>query len=265
MSRFIAVGDLPAFAGRIVDCRFALMDERAGTEAYAAGHIPGAVHLDLARDLSGPVAEHGGRHPLPAPASFAATLGSLGIEASTEVLLYDDSNGLFAARAWWMLRSLGYREPRLLDGGYSAWLAAGGEPEVLEPELRPCAPAPVPDHWPGSCRRDELAALQAEGVRLVDAREGPRYRGEIEPIDPVAGHIPGAENRPWKDFVADDGRFRDEDGQRAVWGDLLGATPLVVYCGSGVSACVNLLSLAELGHDEATLYAGSWSDWCTYL
>jgi len=264
MSRFITPAELVTFPGRLLDCRYALLDPEAGARAYAEGHIPGARYLDLHRDLSGPVREHGGRHPLPDPAAFARTLAALGIDAGTDTVLYDDSQGLFAARAWWMMRALGYREPRLLAGGYAAWQAAGAEPETEVPEIAPCAPASVPDTWPGRCVREDLADLQARGARLVDAREGPRYRGDVEPIDPVAGHIPGAENRPWKDFVAEDGTFKSPDAQRAVWGDLLGDAPLVVYCGSGVSACVNLLSLAELDR-EGTLYAGSWSDWCTYL
>lgn len=264
MSRFIAVDQLPAFGGRILDCRFALMDAAAGARAFAEGHVPGARHLDLEQHLSGPKGEHGGRHPLPTPAAFAQVLAQLGIQKDTEVLLYDDSQGLFAARAWWMMRALGYREPQFLAGGYSAWLAAGGEPETIVPDVDPVEPADVRAAWPGRCVREDLADLQAAGARLVDAREGPRYRGEVEPIDPVAGHIPGAENRPWKEFVSDSGALKDPEALKAVWGDLLDGSPLVVYCGSGVSACVNLLALAELGQ-EATLYAGSWSDYCSYL
>lgn len=264
MSRFMPVGDVHAFTGRILDCRFDLMDPEAGVRAFTQGHLPGAHHLDLEGDLSAEKRPHGGRHPLPEPRAFAQTLADHGIDKTSEVLLYDDSRGLFAARAWWMLRALGYREPRLLAGGYSAWLAAGGDPEEAVSQVEAIDPPSVPDAWPGRCARDDLAGLQADGARLVDAREAPRYRGDVEPIDPVAGHIPGAENRPWKDFIADDGALKDPEALAAVWGDLLDGAPLVVYCGSGVSACVNLLALAELDR-EATLYAGSWSDYCSYL
>jgi thiosulfate/3-mercaptopyruvate sulfurtransferase len=164
-----------------------------------------------------------------------------------------------------MLRALGFPEPRLLAGGYAAWLAAGGEPTRERTEPASVAIAPVPPAWPGTCVREDLADLQARGGALVDARDAPRYRGDVEPIDPVAGHIPGALNRPWQAFVGEDGAFREVAELRSLWGDLAEVRPLVVYCGSGVSACVNLLALAELGRDDALLYAGSWSDWCSYL
>ncbi|MDP5053614.1 MAG: rhodanese-like domain-containing protein, partial [Congregibacter sp.] len=232
---------------------------------YFRGHIPRARYLDLARDMSGDLGVHGGRHPLPAPRAFASVLASMGIGPTTEVLLYDDSRYVFAARCWWMMRSLGYREPRLLSGGYAAWMALGKTPET---EVSVAAAAPVPDvpqQWPGCCDREQLAILQGQSALLVDAREGPRYRGEHEPIDPVAGHIPGAINLPWQSFSDESATFIDLAAQRACWGDTLDRRPLVVYCGSGVSACVNLLSLAMLGRDDAYLYGGSWSDWCSYL
>ncbi|MEM1188653.1 MAG: sulfurtransferase [Pseudomonadota bacterium] len=265
MSRFIRAGEVQAFEGRILDCRFSLADSGAGRVAYLEGHVPGAHFLDLATQMSAPVAEHGGRHPLPSPANFARVLADYGVGQSTQVLLYDDSDGLFAARAWWMLRALGYVEPLILAGGYAAWLALGAEPETGAGNAEPCAAAEVPAQWPGCFDREALADRQAEGALLVDAREGPRYRGEVEPIDPVAGHIPGAVNLPWKEFVDAETGIRSPAQLRETWGELLEADELIVYCGSGVSACVNLLSLAELGYDGARLYAGSWSDWCSYL
>ena len=265
MSRFISASEAASFEGRILDCRFSLADGDAGREAYLEGHIPRASHLDLATQMSAPVAEHGGRHPLPLPADFAGALAAYGIDRATTVLLYDDSEGLFAARAWWMLRALGYAEPRILAGGYAAWLSLGMEPETGAGSATPVEAPAVPAEWPGCFDRDALADRQAEGALLVDAREAPRYRGEVEPIDPVAGHIPGAVNLPWKDLVdANDGVLSLAQ-QREAWGELLEADELIVYCGSGVSACVNLLSLAELGRDDARLYPGSWSDWCSYL
>jgi thiosulfate/3-mercaptopyruvate sulfurtransferase len=257
--------DVARFEGVIIDCRFDLMNPAAGREVYAAGHLPGALFLDLEEDLSLPRAEHGGRHPLPSPAAFAARLAALGIVADTPVLIYDDSRSVFAARLWWMLRGLGYGPLCILSGGFSAWLRAGGTAVDDVPEPAP-APVPVvPARWPLYCDRSQLRDLQEQGAQLVDAREAVRYRGESEHIDPVAGHIPGADNRPWQALTADDGQLRSESELRALWGDLLAADQLVVYCGSGVSACLNILSLATLGRDDVWLYGGSWSDWCSYL
>jgi thiosulfate/3-mercaptopyruvate sulfurtransferase len=265
MSHFLSADAVADFDGVILDCRFSLADAAAGLGAYENGHLPGAHYLDLNRDMSAPVREYGGRHPLPAPADFAATLAALGIDRSTSVLVYDDSRFVFAARCWWMLRALGYPTPKILNGGYAAWVAAGGEISVLHPTPAPCALPAVPDRWPLCCDRDELLAKRTDGARLVDAREAARYRGEQEPIDPVAGHIPGAENLPWQSFSDEAGIFVDEARLRELWDDRLEARPLVVYCGSGVSACVNILALAQLGRDDVWLYGGSWSDWCSYL
>lgn len=265
MNHFLTADAVAGFDGVILDCRFSLADPAAGYAAYEDGHLPGAHFLDLNRDMSAPVGKHGGRHPLPAPADFAATIAALGIDRHSEVLVYDDSRFVFAARCWWMLRALGYKAPRILDGGYAAWVAAGGEVSGVRPVPTPCSPPPVPEYWPLCCDRDGLLARRTDGARLVDAREAQRYRGEQEPIDPVAGHIPGAENLPWQSFSDPAGRFLDDERLRELWGDLLDAQPLVVYCGSGVSACVNILALAQLGRDDVWLYGGSWSDWCSYL
>jgi len=248
----------------IVDCRFSLADPQAGRDLYRQGHVPGAHYLDLNRDLSGPVGEHGGRHPLPEPPLFAARLAGLGIGPGTDVVAYDDSRLAFAARLWWMMRSLGYKPPRLLNGGYSAFLAAGGQPQTAVPEAQPVEAAPGAT-FAGCCDIDGLRAAREQMALVVDSREEARYQGLEEPIDPVAGHIPGAINRPWQGVTSAGGRVLDDAGQRAHWGDAREAEQLVVYCGSGVTACVNLFSLALLGREDATLYAGSWSDWCTHL
>jgi thiosulfate/3-mercaptopyruvate sulfurtransferase len=248
----------------ILDCRYALTDPDAGRVQYRQGHIPGAYYLDLARDLSGPLGEHGGRHPLPDPLAFAETLGRCGVGPETEVVAYDDSRFAFAARLWWLMRSLGWRPPRLLNGGYQAFLAAGGNPEQQAPLPAELAGGPAAA-FRGYCDIEGLRALQCDGALLVDSREQRRYEGLEEPIDPVAGHIPGAINRPWQEVTGDNGTLRDIEDLREHWGDALDAEELVVYCGSGVTACVNLLSLAALGRDDATLYAGSWSDWCSYM
>ncbi|WP_439101994.1 sulfurtransferase [Congregibacter sp.] len=265
MTGFLKAAEIEGFKGVVLDCRFALNDPAAGRGSYESGHIPGARYLDLAKDMSAPVQEHGGRHPLPDPRVFAQTLAALGIDHSTDVLLYDDSRFVFAARCWWMMRALGYREPLVLSGGYSAWLARGEEPSTAAAPGKTAVAPPVPAAWPGCCDKEQLAELQARSAVLVDAREGQRYRGEHEPIDPVAGHIPGAINLPWQSFSNEQGDFLDAEALRALWGETLGASPLVVYCGSGVSACVNVLSLALLGRDDVWLYGGSWSDWCSYL
>lgn len=249
----------------IVDCRFDLADPEAGWRAYREGHIPGARYLHLNRDLSGPVGEHGGRHPLPRSEDFVRTLAASGIGPETRVVAYDDSRLAFAARLWWMLRSIGYRPPRLLNGGYSAWLEAGGAVERGEGDDTPAAGLPAALAFRQVCSIDQLAGLQGDGALLLDSREAARYRGESEPIDPVAGHIPGAVNHPWQGVTDERGRLRNEADLRAHLGDSLKAEQLVVYCGSGVTACVNLFALACLGRGDALLYAGSWSDWCSYL
>jgi thiosulfate/3-mercaptopyruvate sulfurtransferase len=249
----------------VFDCRFSLLDPGEGERLHRLGHIPGAHYLDLNRDLSGPVGEHGGRHPLPGPAVFAGTLARYGVGPDSEVVAYDDSRLGFAARLWWLMKSLGYRPPRLLNGGYQGYLAAGGRIEQEVPAA-PAAVVPVDAAFSGQCDIHGLRQLQAAGALLVDSREQARYQGLEEPIDPVAGHIPGALNRPWQGVTDERGRVAGEEALRGHWGELLDTEqPLVVYCGSGVTACVNLFSLALLGRDDGTLYAGSWSDWCSYL
>ena len=250
----------------VFDCRFSLQDPNAGRAWYLAGHVPGAHYLDLNTDLSGTAGRHGGRHPLPAPGAFAALLARHGVGRDTEVVAYDDSRFAGASRLWWLLRSLGYRSPRLLDGGYQAFLAAGGEPQQRVPQPQPLTgTAAVAGDFRGCCDIEGLRAAQGAGAWLIDSREERRYQGLEEPIDPVAGHIPGALNRPWQGVTSADGKILDADGLRAHWGDALAADQLVVYCGSGITACVNLFSLALLGREDAMLYAGSWSDWCSHL
>ncbi len=249
----------------VLDCRFSLADPFEGERLYEQGHVHGAWYMDLDRDLAGPVGQHGGRHPLPDPVAFANRLAACGIGMDTPVIAYDDSRLAFASRLWWLMRSLGYRPPRLLDGGYQGFLQAGGEPMTDTPVAEIATP-PTNPGFKGYCDIEGLRRAQAEGATLVDSREEKRYQGIEEPIDPVAGHIPGAINRPWQGVTEDSGGVAPAEKQSAHWGDdALEAENLVVYCGSGVTACVNLFSLALLGREDATLYAGSWSDWCTYL
>lgn len=248
----------------IADCRFALGQKDAGRTAYEAGHIPGAVYFDLERDLSGPIAEHGGRHPLPDLESFAAVLGRAGVDSSKSVVVYDDQGGAMASRLWWMLRYVGHENVKLLDGGYSAWKAAG-HPTTTE---IPHAAAAVfharvqPDML--LSMEDVKARLGKAGTTIIDSREPRRYLGLEEPIDPVAGHIPGAVNRFWKESLDEAGRWKRAEGQTARFADLSRADEIVVYCGSGVTACPNVLALAEAGFSNVKLYGGSWSDWISY-
>jgi thiosulfate/3-mercaptopyruvate sulfurtransferase len=248
----------------VFDCRFSLADIHQGRLLHQQGHIPGAHYLDLNRDMAGAMASHGGRHPLPEPQVFAATLARFGVGPDTAVVAYDDSRLAFAARLWWLMRAAGYRPPRLLNGGFGGFLGAGGVPESAVPQPQACMPGALPG-FSGFCDIDGVRLAQAGGALLVDAREPPRYEGLQEPIDPVAGHIPGAINRPWQRVTTDAGRVGDTSALQAHWGDALAAQELVVYCGSGVTACANLFSLALLGRDDATLYVGGWSDWCSYL
>ncbi|WP_028560077.1 sulfurtransferase [Paenibacillus pinihumi] len=248
----------------IVDCRFALGQPDAGRKAYEESHIPGAIYLDLEADLSAPLDEHGGRHPLPDPAGLAHRLAKAGISNSSRIIAYDSQGGMVASRLWWQLRYLGHEQAYVLDGGYEAWQAAGfpltNEQRVI-----------IPGTFYAVVQHDMLAEvydvqdrLGLASTRLIDSREAARYRGEVEPIDKAAGHIPGAVNRFWKDSLNEHGLFKDEATQKERFADLADAEEIIVYCGSGVSACPNVLALYEAGFDNVRLYLGSWSDWISY-
>jgi thiosulfate/3-mercaptopyruvate sulfurtransferase len=250
----------------IVDCRFSLADSQLGRQQYEASHISGAYYLDLNQDLSSSVQRHGGRHPLPDPAELANKLAAIGINSQkTLVVAYDDSRFAFAARLWWLLRYLGHQQVALLDGGFSGWQKSG---YAVTNQL----PKPQPGKFVPEIQSDWVVDINTVKVRkdlpnvvLVDSREGDRYRGEREPIDPIAGHIPGAVNYPWQDVSDSQGYVKPVSEQQQRWKDIQQAEEILVYCGSGVSACVNLLSLEMAGIQAAKLYAGSWSDWCSYL
>ncbi|MDL2343081.1 sulfurtransferase [Deinococcus sp. MIMF12] len=250
---------------RVLDCRYALTDPLVGRIAYLEGQVPGAIYADLETDLSGPVRPDGagGRHPLPEPGALAAWLGRVGIGNDSVVVAYDDpgtGQGFYAARAWWLLRWLGHREVYVLDGGWPAYLAAGGEAGTPEPEHAPTTF--TPDVQPDMVATAEDVANREAGTRLIDARAPARYRGEVEPLDRKAGHIPGAVNREWAGALDGHGHWRDAAAQAGRLG--VGEAPTVTYCGSGVSATPNLLARelagVPLGPDNR-LYAGSWSDW----
>jgi len=251
---------------RVVDVRHDLMQPDAGLVAWRSGHIPGAIHLDLDSDLSGPKTGRNGRHPLPDPSVLAHRLGATGIGNSDHVVVYDDAGGGFAARLWWMLGWLGHDAVSVLDGGWSAWMRAG---LPVSTDL----PAPSPTTFvagkprPWTVDASILAAGLADGgMLLVDARAPERFRGEVEPIDPVAGHIPGACNRFMRDNLDSAGCFKPSQVLRAEFETLLDGRPvseLVCQCGSGVTACHNLLALSVAGLTGARLYPGSWSEWCS--
>ena len=249
----------------IADCRFELAKPGAGRAAYVEAHIPGAVYLDLERDLSGPKQVHGGRHPLPDPEAFCRTLGALGIDAGVTVVAYDVPQAAIAPRLWWMLRYLGHERAYVLDGGWPAWTAAG-QPvsrDVPRRAARRFAARPRPELAADLNQVRRIAAEGGGGAHLVDSRAPERYRGEIEPLDPVAGHVPGAVNLPWNDILDAQGRLKPRAALAERFGGL-GGGEVVVYCGSGVTACANLLAMDEAGLTRARLYPGSWSDWCSY-
>lgn len=243
----------------IVDCRYDLADPAAGTLSYSSGHIPRAVFADIHDDLSGPPLTDRGRHPLPAPEQLQALFRRLGINNDSQVVVYDDSGGAFAGRLWWLLVYMGHDRVALLDGGLSAWTAAGGK-LTDEEQHNP------PGNFTGNARRDRLVTADEISTAgfLIDSRDGARYRGEEEPLDRVAGHIPGAVNRPWKTNLDEKGRFKDAARLQDEFRQLLnGREPAsaVCYCGSGVTACHNLLAAVYAGLPLPRLYAGSWSDW----
>jgi thiosulfate/3-mercaptopyruvate sulfurtransferase len=253
----------------VIDCRFDLINSEGGRRAYLKGHIPGARYVDLNKDLSAPIGPSSGRHPLPTPQDFAATLDRLGIGHATQVIAYDDAGGSFAARAWWLLRWLEHGPVAVLDGGIKAWSAAGGTLESGEGK-------PLPRETPGghiSPRANSAAVIDTADIAaflldpkhlLVDARAAERFAGSVEPIDAVAGHIAGAVNHPFSANLAPDGRFLPAPELRRLWDARLAGREVAhvaAMCGSGVTACHNLLSLEVAGLRGAKLYAGSWSEW----
>lgn len=252
----------------LLDCRFALDDPSYGARSYAEGHIPGACFADLERDLSGPVSKgRTGRHPLPGADTLSARLREWGLDANSTVVLYDDGPGAFAARAWWLLAWLGKRdEVYLLDGGLKAWKEAG---LALAQKSEPVQPGNFLGQADASLLLDAAqlqARLSEPQLTLLDARALPRFRGEIEPLDPVAGHIPGAQCAVFTDNLGEDGHFLPAEHLRERFDALRGERPvesLVAYCGSGVTACHNLFALCLAGYSLAPLYAGSWSEWIT--
>jgi thiosulfate/3-mercaptopyruvate sulfurtransferase len=246
---------------RVFDCRHDLMKPELGAQQYEEAHIPGALFVSVDHDLSAPKTGKNGRHPLPDFGAFVRWIGAQGLEPADQVVCYDGANGSMAARLWWMLRWAGHQAVAVLDGGMAKWVKEGRPLDAVVPQPKPTA-------YPGK-RSD--AALDVSSVEknlknlfLVDARAPARWRGEQEPIDPVAGRIPGARNRFNMENLQPDGTFKSSEQLKREWEALTGdtkASELVHYCGSGVAACHNLLALEVAGLTGGKLYAGSWSEW----
>lgn len=248
----------------IFDCRFSLANPEEGKQQYQTSHIPGSYYLDLNQDLSSSVQKHGGRHPLPNIEEFADKLSAMGVNSGqTFVIAYDDSRLAFASRLWWLLRYLGHEKVAVLDGGFNGWITSEYPVTVEVPAQRNGKFIPQPqtqmivDRETVKNRKDSLQTA------LIDSRENDRYQGIREPIDKIAGHIQGAINYPWKEVTDSHGYLLPQQQQINRW-QQLEKQEIMVYCGSGVTACVNLLSLELAGINKAKLYPGSWSDWISY-
>jgi thiosulfate/3-mercaptopyruvate sulfurtransferase len=245
----------------VVDCRFGMADTEAGRRDYEASHIPGAVYAHLDDDLSNPPVTDNGRHPLPAPEILRERFGRMGIAAGKQVVAYDNANGAYAARLWWLLRYMGHEAVAVLDGGWAAWQAAAFP-------VKHGVEGKTAVSFIGQPRQEWLVTVAdvPSVPLLIDSRMAPRYRGEVEPLDPVAGHIPGAQNYFYQLNWDENGRYLPPAHIQTQLTNLLGDTApeeAVFYCGSGVTACVNLLAMAHAGMGNGRLYAGSWSDWIT--
>lgn len=250
----------------VVDCRFTLTDTGAGRRAWTAGHIPGARYAHLDEDLSSPITPHTGRHPLPDPDALARKLGAWGIDESKQVVVYDDTFGAMASRLWWLLRWLGHESVALLDGGYPKWVREKRPVTQEAPVVHPATFHPRVNNtlWVNAdfverARRDEA-------FLVLDARAEERFRGDIEPLDKVAGHVPGAVNAMYEDNLDVSGEFLSAEELRERYLDLLGGIvpdQAIHMCGSGVTACHNVLAMEHAGLPGAKLYAGSWSEWIT--
>jgi thiosulfate/3-mercaptopyruvate sulfurtransferase len=246
---------------RLADVRWVLGAPGQGRRMFDDGHIPGATFVDLEEDLS--AREGPGRHPLPDPAVFTRRLGELGFGNDHAIVVYDDAGGTVAARLWWMLDALGHRDVRLLDGGIQAWVSSGGRLEIRS-DPRPPASLELAGRWPRTLDREAVQGRRADQI-LVDMRAAERYRGEVEPVDPVAGHIPGALSLPATTLLDEDKRLLPAEALRARWAAATdgarGDAEVVVSCGSGVTACLGVLATRVAGLPDALLYPGSYSDW----
>jgi thiosulfate/3-mercaptopyruvate sulfurtransferase len=267
-STLITVADLAAHVDDpdwiVCDCRHDLAQYDAGRVAYAKAHIHGARFLHLDEDLSGPKTGVNGRHPLPHPITFTLRLAALGIDNNKQIVAYDSSGGVYASRLWWMLRWIGHGKAAVLDGGFDAWTRAGQPVTDALPAVKPLRYNPNPNMQLAVDTQAVAANLAGKALRVLDARSPDRFRGENETLDPVAGHIPGAVNRFFKNNLGDDGRFKPAAALKQEFATLLNgqtAAGVVHQCGSGVTACHNLLAMEVAGLSGSRLYPGSWSEW----
>jgi thiosulfate/3-mercaptopyruvate sulfurtransferase len=249
---------------RIVDCRFQLNDPKAGEAAYQTSHIPNAVYVNLETNLSGQISEHGGRHPLPDIGELSEKLSQLGIDEKVTVIAYDDQNGAMASRLWWLLQYLGHEQVFVMSGSFSKWIDKGLPTDTKVPSFQRKNFHPkLQSHMLVSVN-EVRENLNNPNTTLIDSREEKRYRGLEEPIDKIAGHIPGALNSFWQESIEKDGTWKDHLSQSERFQKIPKEQQVIVYCGSGVTACPNVLSLTEAGYKNVKLYLGSWSDWISY-
>ncbi|HJV46277.1 MAG TPA: sulfurtransferase [Bacillota bacterium] len=248
----------------IVDCRFVLGNPEVGYRSYLSDHIPGSFYFDLEKDLSNPKSKHGGRHPLPNVTEWIRKLGEVGINQTKRVVAYDDQGGAMASRFWWLLKYLGHPQVCILNESYSSWRA---KELPVTSEVPHCEPA----QFTPRIQQDRVVDMEVvkqkkdePGTILIDSREDKRFKGLEEMIDPVAGHIPGAVNYFWKGVLNEDGTWKSAQQLKEWFAQVDYDKEIIVYCGSGVTACPNILALEEAGYKEIKLYAGSWSDWCSY-
>ncbi len=248
----------------IVDCRFVMEQPEAGRITYEGEHIPGAIYLDLETDLSSPIAEHGGRHPLPDMESFRKTLERAGINNESRIVAYDDQGGAMASRLWWLLQYMGHSATYIMNEGFSNWKQASYPLTGKQPIRIPQSFTPHIQHDMVVSMEEVRRSSSDPTTLLIDSREHNRYLGLEEPIDPVAGHIPSAINRFWKELKSDHGDWKSTAELQEHFKDIPKDQEIIVYCGSGVTACPNILGLVESGYTRVKLYAGSWSDWISY-
>ena len=267
MKNFISPRDLKDRLGDsnlvVVDTRFNLKDPTEGHKLFKEAHIPGAVYFDLDKDLSSPPQKHGGRHPLPEVEGLVRKLELAGIGDETSVVVYDDTMNVFAGRMWWLLKYLGHDDVKVLDGGLSVWEKAGFETTSELPHREAATFTPHPNPEMVADIEEVKRKLEDPNTVLIDARGPERYRGDDEPMDKRAGHIPSARNLPFAGNY-ENGKLKDKDALKERFADVSDAKEVIVYCGSGVSAANNLLALEEVGVVGAKLYVGSWSDWSSY-
>ncbi|WP_077620051.1 sulfurtransferase [Bacillus sinesaloumensis] len=250
---------------RIIDCRFALGDPEEGGRLYTESHIPRAFYFDLEKQLSAPVKKHGGRHPLPDMAQFKREIEKVGIDNTTTVIAYDGGEGQFASRFWWLLTYIGHDKVYVLNEGFKGWVEAGYPTSSEVPEVKPALfVEDIQEDMLASYEEvKQIVAQKSPSSILIDSRDESRYLGEVEPIDRIAGHIPGALNKCWLEGL-DQGAFKDNEEQKKRFTDLNEEAEIIVYCGSGVTATPNYIALKMAGFKNVRLYAGSYSDWISY-